>query len=71
MKRTQHAQQITDRFRDLVESSGDSLPAEHYKELTLLIEAGIDTVLLDTLEKIADKLGDFSQEVRHNAEAFD
>ena len=46
MKRTRQAQKISQRFRELVEGAGDSLPDEHYAELSLLIEAGIDTALV-------------------------
>jgi hypothetical protein len=71
MKRTKHAQEITQRFRELVEGAGDTLPDGHYKELTLLIEAGIDTALVETNEKMADKLDQLSRDVRHNAEFFE
>ena len=71
MHRTKHAQQITDRFRELVEIAGDSLPANHYDELALLIEAGIDTALVEKLEKMADKLEKMAHGVRHDAEYFD
>jgi len=71
MKRTKHAKDITERFRELVESSGDSLPDNHYDELQLLIEAGLDTMLVETLEKMANKLDTLSHDVRHNAEFFD
>ena len=71
MHKTQHAQKITDRFRDLVKQAGDSLADEHYDELTLLIEAGIDTALVERLEKMADKLQKLSNEVRKDAEYFD
>ena len=70
MKRTKHAQEIAERFRDLVEDAGDSLAETHYQELTLLIEAGIDTALVEALEKIADKLDKMSHNVRHSAEFF-
>lgn len=70
MKRTKHAQEISDRFREMVESTGDVLSDEHYAELSLLIEAGIDTALVETLEKIADQLDKVSHSVRHNAEFF-
>ena len=43
MHRTKHAEEITQRFREMVESSGDSLSEQHCKELTLLIEAGIES----------------------------
>lgn len=71
MHRTKHAQEITDRFRELVENAGDSLPVNHYDELSLLIEAGIDTALVDYIEKMADKLEKMAHEVRSSAEFFD
>lgn len=71
MQKTQHAQKITDRFRELVNQAGDKLPDEHYDELSLLIEAGIDTALVERLEKMADKLQKLSHEVRNDAEFFD
>ena len=71
MQRTQHAQEITDRFRELVETAGDSLPANHYDELVLLIEAGIDSALVDYIEKMADTLETMAREVRKGAEYFD
>ncbi|MDX2465016.1 MAG: hypothetical protein QNK31_10980 [Porticoccus sp.] len=71
MLRTEHAQQIADRFRDLVETAGDSLPANHYDELSLLVEAGIDTALVEYIEKMADKLESLAHDVRNSAEFFD
>jgi hypothetical protein len=71
MHRTKHAQEIAERFKDLITDAGDSLPEEHYDELSLLIEAGIDTALVERLEKIADKLQNFSHKVRDDAEFFD
>ena len=71
MKRSRHAQEIANRFRELVEAAGDTLPEAHYGELALLIEAGIDTTLLEALEKMADRLDEMSHAVRHNAEFFD
>lgn len=71
MKRTKHAEEMTERFRELVEATGDTLPENHYKELMLLIEAGIDTVLVEMLEKLATKIDTLSHSVRHDAEFFD
>jgi hypothetical protein len=71
MKRTQHAQEMTQRFRELVENAGHSLDEAHYKELALLIEAGIDTALVEVFEKIADKLDKMSHDIRHSAEFFE
>jgi len=70
MKRSEHAQQIADRFRDMLKEAGDSLSAEHYDELTLLIEAGIDTALVEKLESIADKVDKVAHSIRVDAETF-
>ena len=71
MHKTQHAQKIAQRFRDLVNEAGDSLPEAHYDELALLVEAGIDTALVEHLEKLADKLQSLAHAVRNDAEFFD
>ncbi len=71
MHKTAHAQDITRRFREMVEAAGHTLPVEHYDELSLLIEAGIDTVLVERLEKIADELQKMSRKVRNEAENFE
>jgi len=71
MHKTQHAQKITDRFKDLVSQAGIKLPKSHYVELFLLIEAGIDTALLERLEKMADKLQSFAHAVRNDVEFYD
>jgi len=67
MKRTDHAQKMAARFRELVEVAGHTLP----DELALLIEAGIDTVVVEHLEKVADELDRMSHNVRNRAEFFD
>ena len=71
MKRTKHAQEISERFREMVEESGESLSTKHYEELSLLIEAGIDTALVEVMEKMADKLEELGQQIRNDAEFFD
>lgn len=71
MKRSNHAQEITDRFRDLVESAGHTLNAEHYDELSLLIESGIDSALVDYIEKTANALEKMAHDIRHDAEFFE
>lgn len=71
MQRNKHAQEITDRFRELVEGAGDSLDDNHYDELSLLIEAGIDAALVDYMELTAKRLDQLAHEVRHSAEFFD
>ena len=71
MHRTNHAQEISKRFRELVGDAGDSLASEHYDELSLLIEAGIDAALVDYMETTANKLEKMAQEVRHSAEFYE
>ena len=70
MHRSKHALQITNRFRQLVGNAGHTLPEEHYDELTLLIEAGIDTALVERLERMAESLEKLAREVRSDAEHF-
>ena len=70
MRRTKHAQDISDRFKEMVEAEGDSLSEEHLRELTLLIEAGIDTALVESLESIANKVEGLAHEIRTEAERF-
>lgn len=71
MHRTQHAQEITNRFRELVENAGDSLNVEHYDELSLLIEAGLDAAMVDYMEETATNLEKMAHDIRHSAEFFD
>lgn len=71
MQRSNHAQEITDRFRSLVEDAGDSLSVEHYDELSLLIESGIDAALVDYMEKMASTLEKMAHSIRHDAEYFE
>ena len=71
MHRTKHAQEITDRFRELVTQAGDSLNDEHYDELSLLIEAGLDAALVDMLEATANQVEKLAHDIRHSAEFFE
>jgi len=71
MKKTQHARDLAFRFKELVEIDGDSLPDKHYDELAMIIEAGIDTAVVENLERIANELGELSEKIRTNAEFFD
>ena len=71
MHQSDHAQAMADRFRELVEEAGDSLPEGHYDELKLIIEAGLDTALVENMEKIAGQLTKMAHEIQNNAEFFD
>lgn len=70
MRRNRHAHNIAVRFRDLVENAGHDLADEHYEELELLIEAGIDTALVERLEGLAETLETLAKDVRKDAERF-
>jgi hypothetical protein len=71
MHQLDHAQAMADRFRELVEEAGDSLPENHYDELRLIIEAGLDTALVESMEKIAAQLTRMAHDIQNNAEFFD
>ncbi len=70
MHQSDHAQAMAERFRELVEDAGDSLPANHYDELKLIIEAGLDTALIEVMEKIAGELNKMSHDIQNKAEFF-
>jgi len=70
MHQSDHARAMAERFRELVEVAGDSLPVEHYDELRLIIEAGIDTALIEVMEKIANQLTKMSHDILNKAEFF-
>jgi hypothetical protein len=71
MQQSKHAEQMVNRFRELVEDAGDSLSVNHYNELRLIIEAGLDTALLENLERVTEKLTSLAHDIQHNAEFFD
>jgi len=67
MQQIKHADDMVARFRELVEDSGDSLSVNHYNELRLIIEAGLNTAIMESMEHIADRLDSLSKEIRRNA----
>lgn len=71
MHQTDHAQAMANRFRELVEEAGDSLSDSHYDELKLIIEAGLDTALIENTEKIATQLTELATSIQNNAKFFD
>jgi hypothetical protein len=71
MQQAKHAEQMVNRFRELVEDAGDSLSVNHYNELKLIIEAGLDTALLENLARVSEKLTVLAHEIQHNAEFFE
>lgn len=71
MQQAKHAEAMVDRFRELVEDAGNSLPVNHYNELKLIIEAGLDTALLEMMGKVAGSLKGLADDIQHNADYFD
>jgi hypothetical protein len=71
MQQAKHAEDMVDRFRELVEDAGDSLPVNHYNELKLIIEAGLDTALLEMMGKVAGSLRGLAEDIQHNVDFFD
>ena len=61
---------MADRFRDLMEESGDSLSDHHYDELKLIIEAGLDTALVEVMGKIAGELSRMAHNIQNKADFF-
>ena len=71
MQQAKHAEAMVERFRELVEDAGDSLPVNHYNELKLIIEAGLDTALLEMMRTVTGKLKGLAEEIQHDADFFD
>ena len=70
MHQSDHAQAMAERFRQLVEESGESISDNHYDELRLIIEAGLDTALVEAMEKIVGELNRMAHDIRNKAEFF-
>lgn len=70
MHQSDHARAMAERFRELIEDAGDSLAEKHYEELKLIIEAGLDTALVEVMEKIAGQLNKMSHDIQNKAEFF-
>jgi hypothetical protein len=71
MQQSEHARQMVQRFRELVENAGDTIPDRHYDELVLIIESGLDTALLEVMNRISDRLAQMASEIQHDANYFD
>ena len=71
MQQAKHAEQMVNRFRELVEDAGDSLSVNHYNELKLIIEAGLDTALLENLARVSERLTGLAHDIQHDAEFFE
>jgi hypothetical protein len=71
MQQAKHAEQMVNRFRELVEDAGDSLSVNHYNELKLIIEAGLDTAILENMARVSERLTLLAQDIQHNADFFE
>lgn len=70
MLQVDHAQKMTQRFRELIEEAGDELPAHHYDQLHLIIEAGLDAALVEAMDKISEKLTQVAKDIQNDANFF-
>lgn len=69
MNQNAHALAMTSRFKEVFELSGEStLTQDHYDELALIIEAGLDSALIEKMENVAAQLSKLAHEIQHNAE---
>ena len=69
---SKHADQVVQRFRDMLSDSGRQHVGErHFDELSLLIESAIDTAILEEAEAWADQLEQMAHRMRHSAETFE
>ncbi|HID50224.1 MAG TPA: phosphatase [Chromatiales bacterium] len=67
-----HAQQVVERFRDMLSESGrQHVGQAHFDELSLLIESAISSAVLEELEAAASKMERLAHELRSSAEHFD
>ena len=71
MQQAKHAEQMVNRFREMVEDSGDSLSVNHYNELKLIIEAGLDTAILENMARVSERLTGLAHDIQHDAEFFE
>jgi hypothetical protein len=71
MQQAKHAEQMVNRFRELVEDAGDSLSVNHYNELKLIIEAGLDTAILENMARVSERLALLAQDIQHDADFFE
>jgi len=71
VRQAHHAQRVVEAFKQKLSQSGiDHVGDQHFKELELLIESALSAVMVDELEKVADKADKFAGELRDNAENF-
>jgi len=71
-KELKHAEKIVAHFKNLLSDKhiAEIGPA-HFDELSLMIEAAINSSVLTTLEHTADKVADMAEQIRHHAEYGD
>lgn len=71
-RQREHAQQVVNRFRDMLSQSGrEHVGEKHFDELSLLIESAISTAILEELEKAADRMDQLAHDLRNFAEHYD
>lgn len=67
-----HAEKVVERFKQMISPSGrQHIGANHFDELSLLIESAISAAVMDQMEETANKIEQVAHELRDNAERFD
>ncbi|MCB1718288.1 MAG: hypothetical protein KDK04_04655 [Candidatus Competibacteraceae bacterium] len=70
LSQAKHAEQVVNRFRQMVAEAGDTLTDAHYQELNLLVEAALDAVIVQQLDTFANQLEQMAQAVRRDGDFF-
>ena len=67
-----HARTIVETFKSRLSPSGREHVAQvHFEELEMMIESALDSVLVEELENIADRLEAMAGAIRKSADHFD
>ncbi len=71
-RHTEHAQQVVERFKEIISESGrQHIGQKHFDELSLLIESAMSTAVLEELDIAANKMNTLAQQMLNYAEHFD
>lgn len=69
---TQHAKQVVAAFKEKIsKSASEHIGQKHFDELELLIEAAMDSAVFIEMERVAEKMTTFANDIRNSAERFD
>ncbi|OOZ36458.1 hypothetical protein [Solemya velesiana gill symbiont] len=67
-----NAESVVDGFRSMLDDDVlNAVGEENLGQLQVLIESAITTVVLESMEQVADKIEALGHQVRHDAETYD